>query len=156
MQNFIKALFTGITIALLLAVTLPADAKQGGVVLSEPINARMETWRTHREVYDNFTYELDAEGTDTWAVYDGNFPFVGDCEDFAFTMQRIVGAGSVYPVHLAAPDFKEGDRVVSNHAVFVYAGMVWELNGSSLNIARYEETFGTILFRWGDKTPELR
>ncbi len=132
------------------------SAEQGGVKLPEPVNARMETWAIHRAVYKNFTYKLDKEGEDTWDVYDGNFKFVGDCEDFAFTMQRIVGAGSVFPAYLSSEDDVEGTRIVSNHAIFIYAGMVWDMDGKSYNIPRYEQNGRQILFRWGDKTPELK
>lgn len=133
-----------------------AEAKQGGLLIVEPINARMETYIVHRKVFKNYTYELDAEGTDTWQVYDGSRPFVGDCEDFAFTMQYIIGKGSVYPAYLPTGEEVEGETVYPNHAVFVYAGMVWELDGSTLNIQRYEQNDRHIFFRMGDITPELK
>ena len=159
MQTKLRIFFGSIAIALLLIFTDPAEAKQGGVLLPEPVNARMETWRTHREVYKKFTYELDHPTdlrVDTWNVYDGNFPFVGDCEDFAFTMQRMIGAGSVYFAYLPDGTEVEGQKILPNHAVFIYAGMVWELNGMAINIQRYESQGLYIFFRYGDITPELK
>lgn len=147
----IRVLIAAVAFVMLLIFTAPADAKQGGFLLEEPKNARMETYLTYREVFKNYTYELDAKGTDTWAVYDGTKKFVGDCEDFAFTVQNIIGRGSVYKAYLNV-----GEEVMVNHAVFVYAGMVWELDGIPKNIQRYEAAGNIIFFRMGDITPERR
>jgi len=155
----INKIFIGLAVVALSALlmrTASAEEVQGGVKLPEPINARMETWRTHRAVYDNYTYVLDEEGKDTWDVYDGTKEFKGDCEDFAFTMQAIVGKGSVYKAYLPQGDEVEGQMVFPNHAVFIYAGIVYELNGSSFNIRRYEQDGVHIFFRLGDITPEVR
>ena len=156
MKIQIRTFFAAIAIALLLNVTAPANAKQGGVLLGEVENTRMDVWKVHNAVTKNFTYELDEDGKDTWQVYDGAFKFVGDCEDFAFTMQRIVGAGSVFMAVLPTGNVEEDAEGRPNHAVFVYAGIVWELDGSSLRIERYEQGGRKIFFRAGDITPELR
>jgi hypothetical protein len=126
---------------------------QMGTKLVELENSRMDTYVKYQQVLSNYEYVLDAVDTDTWDVYDGSKLFKGDCEDFAFTMQAMVGAGSVFPAmsHQGA-----NSSYIPDHAVFVYAGMVWELDGRVLNIARYQATIAQILWNMGDITPDYR
>lgn len=160
MKLIIRTFFATLAIAALLIVAAPyVHAKQGGVKLAKTENSRMDTWVIHQDVMTRYTYELDHPtdpNIDTWDVYDGNFPFAGDCEDFAFTMQAMIGAGSVYAAYLPDENYVEGELMTPNHQVFVYAGMVWELNGMALNIQRYEQDGRMIYFRFGDLTPELK
>jgi hypothetical protein len=124
-------------------------SKAEGVLLPEPSNARQETFIKYVSLIKNYTYVSDPEGTDTWSLYDGTKPFKGDCEDFAFTMQYQVGAGSVYGV------YRYGTGLV-DHAVFVYAGMVWELDGLAYTLNAYHRDVGVVMYAVGDYTPELR
>lgn len=44
----------------------------------------------HRLALWNFSYEKDAN--DEYRIYDYiDRPFFGDCEDFAFTLQKVIG-----------------------------------------------------------------
>ena len=145
-----------VTVVGLIILTAPVEAKQGGVALPRvAADDVMDTYFVHLLVLGNFTYEMDAEGTDTWKVYNGRLPFTGDCEDFAFTMQRVVGAGSVYKAYLSDAEDAEGTQPTPNHAVYVYGGLVWELEGTILSIADYEKLGHHIFFRTGDITPDL-
>ncbi len=87
----------GLCAVLVLAHLVLNVAYAEGVVLPEH-NYKLDVMEKYILAVDNYTYVLDEEGTDVWTVYDGRVKFTGDCEDFAFTMQRMVGAGSVYPV----------------------------------------------------------
>jgi hypothetical protein len=153
MNRFI-ILMAAFAFAMLMTASVMSEEvqlKQTGTLLTEPINARLETWHKYQLVMSNYEYVLDE--TDDWRLIDGSKPFSGDCEDFAFAMQAIVGAGSVYPAmsHAGA-----NPSYLPDHAVFVYAGMVWELNGTVLDIARYQAQYAQILWEMGDITPELR
>ena len=49
------------------------------------------------EAKRNFTYK--PEKVDAWNAYDYSKPFTGDCEDYAFTLQKEIG-GEVWLVRL--------------------------------------------------------
>jgi hypothetical protein len=122
---------------------------QTGVLLPEPVNVRTETFEKFQTVIDNFTYVDDEVGNDTWRLIDGTQPFKGDCEDFAFALQHMVGAGSVYSVY-------RYDTSEVDHAVFVHGGMVWDLDGIGMPLAAFEVQRGQVMFRLGDFSPESR
>lgn len=132
------------------SVELPV---QMGTKLVEPINSRRETLAKYKVVISNYEYVLDEEGNDTWDLYDGTKTFKGDCEDFAFTLQAVVGAGSVHWVMTHAD---VNSNYVPNHVVFIYAGRVWELNGEVYDIANYQAKVGQILWDLGDISPEWK
>lgn len=123
-------------------------------------STRMDVHWAHKRMMKNYTHKLDPEGEDVWDLFDGNYPFQGDCEDFAFAMQKLVGAGSVYLVaNYSDPKVIEALKsreITINHAVFIYAGIAWELDGTQYSIEMYEKYVGKIWFRLGDVTPELR
>jgi hypothetical protein len=123
--------------------------EQTGVLLPEPVNVRTETFEKFQTVIDNFTYVDDEVGNDTWRLIDGTQPFKGDCEDFAFALQHMVGAGSVYSVY-------RYDTSEVDHAVFVHGGMVWDLDGIGMPLAAFEVQRGQVMFRLGDFSPESR
>jgi hypothetical protein len=123
--------------------------EQTGVLLPEPVDVRVDTLEKFSIVVNNYTYVADAVGTDTWRLIDGTQPFKGDCEDFAFAMQHLVGAGSVYSVYR----YSTGDV---DHAVFVHGGSVWDLDGIAMPVASYELQRGHVMFRLGDFSPESR
>lgn len=63
----------------------------------------------------NFTYEADKENE--YRIYNSiSMPFAGDCEDFAFTLQGIIG-GDVWYVT------RKGRQA---HAVLVKDGLVYD------------------------------
>ncbi len=66
----------------------------------------------------NFTYVDEA--VDSWNVYNVQNKFYGDCDDFALSMKAAVGAGAVFYANTS-----EGYA----HAIFVYKGMVWDMDG---------------------------
>ena len=69
----------------------------------------------HRLALWNFRYEKDIDNE--YRIYDSiSAPFYGDCEDFAFTLQRQIG-GEVYYVLL--PDKQA-------HAVLVVKGICYD------------------------------
>ncbi len=127
------------------------EAARAKLKLPEVKLPRIRALRMHLEAIRNFTYKEDAPGGDVWDVFDISKPFVGDCEDFAFSMQRAVGAGSVYLVLTkdADPD------VLADHAVFVFGGVVWDME-DNYTIRGYEALGHRILFRVGDATPEIK
>jgi hypothetical protein len=129
------------------------EVKQGGVRLQKSENTRMDVWKIYNEVVEHYEYVYDDPKNDTWDLYDARYSFKGDCEDFAFSLQRLIGAGVVMSAmshESANPSF------TPDHAVFVYAGMVWELNGHAVNIARYQAKYAQILWHRGDLTPEMK
>ena len=130
------------------SATSRAD-EQGGVLIEERTSYREYALERYVEVYHNYTYELDEEGTDTWSLYDGTKPFKGDCEDFAFTLQHQVGAGSVYSV------FRYSTGEI-DHAVFVHLGLVWDLDGVVFELGAYADKRGRIQYELGSFSPELR
>lgn len=70
----------------------------------------------HRTALSNFTYIPDPK-SDPWLAFTRiDRPFFGDCEDFAFTLQRAVG-GVVFYVYTP-----EG----TPHAVLVKGGFVFD------------------------------
>ena len=127
-------------------------SEQMGTPIPEKESYRIDTYKKYQIVLSNYEYVLD-EGTDNWRLLDGTKPFKGDCEDFAFAMQHLVGAGSVFPAltHTAARTQYDPD-----HAVFIYAGMVWDLHGDVLGLAAYQAKYARIIWRYGDMTPELK
>ena len=71
--------------------------------------------QAHRLALWNFTYEADEENE--YRIYNSiSVPFTGDCEDYAFTLQGVVG-GSVWYV-------ARGGRQA--HAVLVKDGLVYD------------------------------
>ena len=69
----------------------------------------------HRLALWNFTYEADIDNE--YRIYDSiDHPFMGDCEDLSFTLQRQIG-GDVWYVIL-----ENGDR----HAALVKNGIVYD------------------------------
>lgn len=131
------------------------SAEQGGTLLEEPQNALRETQVKHMTAFLNFTYILDGDNPsgDTWNVYDGYKKFAGDCEDFAFTLQRMVGAGNV---HYVMTYDSANIGLIPDHAVFIHSGVVWELNGQAYLLVDYQAQVGRILWHYGDITPELK
>jgi hypothetical protein len=121
--------------------------EQTGVLLPEPVNVRTETFGIFQDVFSNYTH-VDDVG-DTWRLIDGSQPFKGDCEDFAFAVQYMVGAGSVYSVYR----YSTGQV---DHAVFVHGGMVWDNDGIGMPVDSYEVQRGQVMFRLGDFSPESR
>ena len=71
--------------------------------------------KAYYEALSNFTYVDDIE--DEYIAYERiDKPFYGDCEDFAFTLQKKIG-GEVWA-------FTHDDSV--NHAALVLNGMVYD------------------------------
>jgi len=151
-MNRVFLMIVALAVGTLIASSVQS-AEQMGTKLPEPDNARMETWVKYRLVLSNYEYVLDKKGADTWDLYDGSKTFKGDCEDFAFAMQHIVRAGSVFP---AMSHDGANSKYVPDHAVFVYAGMVWELNGDVLNIGLYQARYAQIMWHLGDMTPDFK
>lgn len=76
--------------------------------------ANMQHRQDYREAKRNFVYEADV--ANEIRVYDSiATPFYGDCEDFAFTLQRVIG-GSVY--HVTASNI--------HHAILIKDGIVYD------------------------------
>lgn len=66
---------------------------------------------------ENFTYIEDAPGAETYTAFtDISQPFFGDCEDFAFTLQKQIG-GEVWAM-------THTDQVA--HAVLIVEGIVYD------------------------------
>ena len=66
---------------------------------------------------NNFTYVSDVPGAETYTAFtDITEPFYGDCEDFAFTLQKQIG-GDVWAM-------THTERV--NHAVLIVDGIVYD------------------------------
>ncbi|MGE6416187.1 hypothetical protein ACQKDY_00425 [Alteromonas macleodii] len=83
--------------------------------------------RAYYEALSNFTYVDDIE--DEYIAYERiDKPFYGDCEDFAFTLQKKIG-GEVWA-------FTHNDNV--NHAALVLNGMVYDsLRKRPISIEKY-------------------
>jgi len=156
-MNRVFLMFVALAVGTLITSSALAEPvqeeKQMGTKIAKPRDARIETWIKYQTVLSNYKYVLDEEGMDTWSLYDGTKTFRGDCEDFAFAMQALVGAGSVFPAmtHTGA-----NGNYIPDHVVFVYAGMVWELNGEVMNIAKYQAKYAQILWYMGDVTPDMK
>jgi hypothetical protein len=148
-MNRVFFIISAFALGCLISVSVMAEDKQTGVLLEEPVNARVETFGIFSAVFNNYKYVLDADGGDDWRLVDGSQPFSGDCEDFAFAMQHMVGAGSVYGV-------LRHNTMDLDHAVYVYAGIVWDLDGTALTLKQYEKERGLIMYRLGDFTPDLK
>lgn len=66
---------------------------------------------------ENFTYVEDVPGAETYTAFtDISQPFFGDCEDFAFTLQKQIG-GEVWAM-------THTEQV--NHAVLIVDGIVYD------------------------------
>lgn len=156
MKLQIKVFFAFIAIALLLSVTAPAHATNSDKRLHEDPKLRFTVLALHQTTVKNFTYKEDPAGTDDWAVYDAIKPFAGDCEDFAFSLQRLIGAGSVFLAYNVEGGEIDGQRIYPNHAVYIYAGLVWMMNGQVIAVRKYMVDGRHIFFQYGDITPEQR
>jgi hypothetical protein len=149
-KNWLKCFGVGMVLSLLVVSCFSnyaTAAEQTGVLMEEPVNVREETFLKYQEAFGNFTYVEDVG--DTWRLLDGTQPFAGDCEDFAFALQAMVGAGSVYSVYR----YKTS---AVDHAVFVHAGVVWDNGGVGVVLRKYEALYGHVMFRLGDYSPETR
>lgn len=123
----------------------------GGVVIPLPAEkTRVTTLALYKIALRNFTYESEPEGEDTWITYDGNFPFVGDCEDFAFSLQRMVGAGSVFIAYLDVKGVPYNGSQKGNHAIFSYNGWYWDLSGKIYDLEHFLKKGNHIFFDIGD------
>tara|TARA_Y100000310_G_scaffold30979_1_gene29391 strand:- start:3025 stop:3378 length:354 start_codon:yes stop_codon:yes gene_type:complete len=71
--------------------------------------------KAHSEALNNFTYVSDNK-LDRWDRYDTANPFSGDCEDFSFSLQSVIG-GKVYRVRLYDGQY---------HAVLLKNGVVYD------------------------------
>ncbi len=69
---------------------------------------------TFQVALNNFTYKADIE--DEWNAYDIYKPFSGDCEDFAFSLQLVIGGDVTYV-------FDKYDRP---HAVLIKSGWIYD------------------------------
>ena len=93
----------------------------------------------HLSVYDeakqNFIYIEDE--ADEWLVYDRiDEPFMGDCEDFAFTLQKQIG-GEVWKVHVYG----------IWHAVLLKDGFVYDnIRRTPITIFSYRGWFVEIIW----------
>lgn len=68
----------------------------------------------HRRAFFHFTYVPDV--IDERRIYDSiDEPFYGDCEDYAFTLQRVIG-GDVWLIQL--PDSTHHAALVKNSTVY--------------------------------------
>lgn len=87
--------------------------------------------------YSNFIYTKDPKGTDPALVYTSiNYPFAGDCEDFAFTLQRQIGGDVYYVLH--------NER--GAHAVLEKNGMIYDnLNDTPMSAEEYPGFFVGIM-----------
>jgi hypothetical protein len=144
-------MIVALAVGVLLASSVLAESRQMGTIVPEKANYRMDAYAKYQIVLSNYEYVEDE--SDDWRILDGTKPFKGDCEDFAFTMQHLVGAGSVFAAmtHDGANSYFTPD-----HAVFIYAGLVWDLHGDVLSIAQYQAKYAQIMWRYGDMTPELK
>lgn len=123
------------------------------VPIAEKENYRLTAYYIHTEAFKNFTYVTDGEKleNDKWYIFDVNNLFEGDCEDFAFSMQYAVKAGSVWLVKT-----KDAGEAMFDHAVFTYGGIVFELNGEIYTLKEYKDLGNSILYHLGSITPEQR
>lgn len=126
------------------------------VVIPKSESTVKDVFEIHDAVFANYTYKLDPEGSDVWTIFDTTKPFEGDCEDFAFSLQRAVGAGSVYVVYLYQDDEVDYTVEKPNHAVFIYMGIVWELDGTTHKASDYEIKYGKIFYSFGDIAPDWK
>ena len=78
----------------------------------------------HFEALHNFTYKKD-DASNSWVMYSTTIrPFKGDCEDFAFTLQNVIG-GKVRRVY---------DPKWGYHAVLVKEGVIYDNNSKFLKL----------------------
>lgn len=127
--------------------------QQGGRIVLINGSIKSTTAYLYKKVLSNFTYIKDTEGEDNWNVYDGNFPFAGDCEDFAFTLQYMVKAGSVFLAYLNFDhDTPYDGSQEANHAIFAYDGWYWDLSGKVYDLEYFEKAGHKIFLRFGDVT----
>jgi hypothetical protein len=152
MMNRVFLMIVAVAVGTLISASVLAKDKQMGTLIPEKASYRMDTYQKYQIVLSNFEYVLD-EGVDNWRLLDGTKPFKGDCEDFAFAMQHLVAAGSVFA---AMTHGGVNPGFVPDHAVFIYAGVVWDLNGDALGIAEYQAKYAQIMWRFGDMTPDLK
>ena len=97
----------------LLALCLPAGLALLGGCSSLPHAEEFRLAKHH------FVYESDV--ADEYRVYDQiDQPFYGDCEDFAFTLQRQIGGDVRVFVGL------KGEFAFQKHAVLVKDGVVYD------------------------------
>lgn len=94
--------------------------------------------KTHEEevfytALENFTYQLEPTGEDTYLQYTHyDNPFIGDCEDFAFTLQRELG-GQVWAVEHDGP---------IKHAVLIKDGIVYDnFHQQPIRVSEYPTEF---------------
>jgi hypothetical protein len=125
MRTFLKAMIIAASL-----IISPVNAGKG---LTE-----LQVFLVYKQAVTNFTYVHDFG--DTWDVFDIAVPFMGDCEDFAFSLQKALGFGQVYVV---------SHNGVADHAVFVLGGYVWEMNGEVITIQAYLDTGNILLFGLG-------
>jgi predicted transglutaminase-like cysteine proteinase len=89
-----------------------------------------EQQKTIKKVFHNFNYILDVDQynvDDKWVSFDNadNEKFYGDCEDLAFTLQKIIG-GRVFKVKLKDSFYSKNPY----HAVLVLNNVVIDnING---------------------------
>jgi predicted transglutaminase-like cysteine proteinase len=97
-----------------------------------------------KKVFHNFNYVLDVDQygiDDKWVSFDNadNEKFYGDCEDLAFTLQKIIG-GRVFKVKLKDSFYSENPY----HAVLVVNNIVIDnINGVS-KVDHYFNAVATI------------
>lgn len=129
-----------ITAAALILSSLTAQAE---VNLDEALNILYNDNRvTLTEVkaiqdtaHKNFTYVDEA--VDSWDVYNVNYKFNGDCDDWALSMKAAVGAGSVY---------YSFDTSGNAHAVYIYKGHIFEMNNEMIGVDDYMRNGGKIFW----------
>jgi predicted transglutaminase-like cysteine proteinase len=97
-----------------------------------------------KKVFHNFNYVLDVDQygiDDKWVSFDNadNEKFYGDCEDLAFSLQKIIG-GSVFKVKLKDSFYSDNPY----HAVLVVNNIVIDnINGVS-KVDHYFNAVATI------------
>lgn len=92
-----------------------------------------------KQAVRNFTYVPDI--ANEYKIYDRiDRPFSGDCEDFAFTLQRQIG-GDVYYTFVPRETDK-GIKLIA-HAVLVLNERVYDMEGVSIAINNFN---GQLLF----------
>lgn len=80
--------------------------------------SRIPHMEDHRLAKWNFRYRKEEAGKDEWLMYDRiDKAFVGDCEDFAFTLQNLIDGEVHYTVL---------DSDGSAHAILIKDGFVYE------------------------------
>lgn len=92
---------------------------------------------THFVALRHFEYEAEPQGEDKAQRFKSiKITFTGDCEDYAFTLQRLIG-GTVFSVLL-----KNGTR----HAVLVKDNMVFDnINQHPVPVETYHLFYGRFL-----------